>query len=57
MLLQKFWPLSKVEAAKGVFMSEHGVFGMHFFGVFSVSVDDEFWSVFLIFDANLTHLI
>ena len=38
-------------------MLEHVVFGMHFFGVFSVSVDDAFWSVFLIFDANLTHLI
>ena len=28
-----------------------------FFGVVLVSVDDAFWSVFLIFDANLTHLI
>ena len=40
-----------------MFMFQHGVFVMHFLGVFSVSVDDEFWSVFLIFDANLTHLI
>ena len=28
-----------------------------FFGVVLVSVDDAFWSVFTIFDANLTHLI
>ena len=38
-------------------MLEHGVFGMHCFGVFSVSVDDEFWSVFLNFVANITGLI
>ena len=25
-------------------MLEHGVLGKHCFGVFSVSVDDEFWS-------------
>ena len=56
-MLQKSWPLSKVETAKGVFMPEYGDFGMFFFGVVLVSVDDAFWSVFLIFDANLTHLI
>ena len=38
-------------------MPEYGDFGMFFFGVVLVSVDDAFWSVFLIFDANLTHLI
>ena len=48
---------SKVETAKGEFMPEHGVFGMHFFVVFSVSVDDEFWSEFRTFVANITNLI
>ena len=38
-------------------MPEPGVFGMHCFGVFSVSVDDEFWSEFLNFVANITNLI
>ena len=49
--------ISKVETAKGVFMPEYGDFGMFFFGVVLVSVDDAFWSVFTIFDAYLTHLI
>ena len=30
-MLQKSWPLSKVETAKGVFMPEYGDFGMFFF--------------------------
>ena len=38
-------------------MLEHGVFGMHCSGMFSVSVDDEFWSEFLDFVANITNLI
>ena len=38
-------------------MPEYVVFGMLFFGKVLVSVDDALWSVFLIFDANLTHLI
>ena len=38
-------------------MLEHGVLGRHCFGVFSVSVDVEFWSDFLNFVANITDLI
>ena len=38
-------------------MLEHGVLGMHCFGVFSVSVDAEFWSEFLNFVTNITNLI
>ena len=39
-----------------VFQGSNG-FGYAFFGVFSVSVDDEFWSLFLNFYANITNLI
>ena len=48
---------SRFELRKVWLMLEHGVLSMPFFGVFSVSVDDEFWSVFLNFDANITNLI
>ena len=43
---------SGFELRKVWLMLEHGVLGMHCFWVFSVSVDDEFWSEFLNFVAK-----
>ena len=48
---------SRFELRKVWLMLEHCVFGMHCSGMFSVSVDDEFWSEFLNFYANITNQI